>query len=261
MTQTEPDTCKARPAEAVHAPTSVDALLDGRVRIRQPIRGYRAAIDPVLLAAAVGAGPGQSVLDAGCGAGAAALCLAARLPEVAVLGLERDPATAALARDGAALSGLEARVRVLQGDLLDPPEALRGRAFPWVMSNPPYLPAGRARAPEEPGRRAARVETAPLGRWIGACLARLEPGGRLVLVHRADRLGELLAALEGRAGEIAVLPLWPKPGLPAVRILVRARKASRAPPRLLPGLVLHHPDGRSTEAARAVLRGAQPIPW
>lgn len=262
MTQTERDTTGASPPEAVGpADTSVDALLGGRVRICQPRRGYRAAIDPVLLAAAVGAASGETVLDAGCGAGAAALCLAARVPGVTVVGLERDPETAELARRSVALSGLEAQVEIVTGDLLAPPKSVRERRFAWVMSNPPHLAPDRARPPEDPGRRAARVETVPLERWVGACLARLAPGGRLVTIHRADRLGELLAALGGKTGEIAVLPLWSKTGLPAVRVLVRARKASRAPLRLLPGLVLHHPDGRSTEAARAVLRGALPIPW
>lgn len=241
--------------------TTEDALLGGRVRLVQPRRGYRAAIDPVLLAAAVGAAPGETVLDAGCGTGAAALCLAARLPGVEVVGLERDPALADLARAGIARSGLAGRVRVVAGDLLAPPAELRRQVFTWVMSNPPFLDAAQARLPDEPGRRAARVESCPPAAWIAACLARLAPGGRLVLVHRADRLADLLAALAGRAGEIAVLPVWPRPGTAAVRVLVRARKASRAPGRLLPGLVLHHPDGRFTEAAGAVLRGGEPIPW
>jgi tRNA1(Val) A37 N6-methylase TrmN6 len=246
---------------ATEPATTEDSLLGGRVRLVQPRRGYRAAIDPVLLAAAVAAAPGETVLDAGCGTGAAALCLAARLPAVRVVGLERDPAMAALARAGVAASGLGERVRVVEGDLLAAPSELRRVVFAWVMSNPPYLPAVHGRSPADPGRRAARVESVALSGWVAACLTRLAPGGRLVLVHRADRLPALLAALEGRAGEITVLPLWPRPEAAAVRVLVRARKASRAPARLLPGLVLHHPDGRSTEAARAVLRGAQPIPW
>lgn len=253
-----PPVAQPSPAEPS---TTEDALLGGRVRLVQPRRGYRAAIDPVLLAAAVGANAGESVLDVGCGTGAAALCLAARCAEVTVVGLERDPDVAELARAGIASSGLEGRVRVVAGDIVRPPAELRRQSFQWVMSNPPYLDARRARVPDEAGRRAARVESVPLDAWIAACLARLAPGGRLVLIHRADRLADLLASLAGRAGEIVVLPLWPRPGAAAIRVLLRARKASRAPGRLLPGLVLHQPDGRSTEAARAVLRGAQPIAW
>jgi len=241
--------------------TTLDLLLGGRVRLLQPTRGYRVAIDPVLLAAAVAARPGERVLDAGCGTGAASLCLAVRCPEVLVTGLERDRAALDLARASVALAGLEGRVRLVEGDLLQPPAELRRTAFDWVVSNPPFLDPARARAPEEPGRAAARLESTELARWVEACLARLAPRGRLVLVHRADRLPELLAGLTGRAGEITLFPLWPKEGEPARRILVRARKGSRAPARLLPGLVLHRPDGRFTEAAEAILRGAEPIPW
>jgi tRNA1(Val) A37 N6-methylase TrmN6 len=241
--------------------TTLDLLLGGRVRLLQPKRGYRAAIDPVLLAAAVGPRPGERVLDAGCGTGAASLCLAARCPEVLVTGLERDRAALELARASVALAGLEGRVQLVEGDLLAPPAELRRTVFDWVASNPPFLERARGRAPEEPGRAAARLESTDLSRWVEACLARLAPRGRLVLVHRADRLPELLAALAGRAGEITLFPLWPEEGEPARRILVRARKGSRAAARLLPGLVLHRPDGRYTEAAEAVLRGAEPIPW
>jgi tRNA1(Val) A37 N6-methylase TrmN6 len=252
------DASSAEPAEP---DVTVDFLLGGRVRLFQPKRGYRAAIDPVLLAAAVGARPGERVLDAGCGTGAASLCLAVRCPEVAITGLERDRDALALARASVAAAGLETRIRLVEGDLSHPPAAIRRTAFDWVASNPPFLAPERARVPVEPGRAAARVETVEPARWIAACLARLAPGGRLVLVHRADRLPELAAALRGRAGEITIFPLWPKEGEPARRILLRARKGSRAPARLLPGLVLHRPDGRYTEAAEAVLRGAEPIRW
>ncbi|MCS6877889.1 MAG: methyltransferase [Geminicoccaceae bacterium] len=245
---------------SARAPTR-DRLLGGRVVILQPRSGYRAAIDPVLLAAAVAAAPGESVLDAGCGTGAAALCLAARSPEVRVVGLERDPEIAALARESVALNGWEGRVRVITGDLLRPPGELRRTGFSWVMSNPPHLEPSRARPPAEGGRRAARIESVSLADWIAACLARLLPGGRIVLVHRADRLADLLAALRGRSGEITVFPLWPKAEEPARRVLVRARKGSRAPCRLLPGLVLHRADGTFTEAAEAILREAEPLAW
>jgi tRNA1(Val) A37 N6-methylase TrmN6 len=258
-----PSTSPSVPRTGPYAPeaATLDPLLGGRVRLYQPSRGYRAAIDPVLLAAAVGAGPGERVLDAGCGTGAAALCLAARLPEVAIVGIERDLEALRLARASVEVAGFASRIRLVEGDLSAPPAALRRESFDWVMSNPPFLEPRRARAPAVPGRATARIESVDLEHWIAACLARLAPGGRIVLVHRADRLPELLAALVGRTGEITVLPLWPREGDPARRVLVRARKGRRGPARLLPGLVLHRPDGFYTEAAEAVLRGARPIPW
>jgi tRNA1(Val) A37 N6-methylase TrmN6 len=236
--------------------STVDALLDGRVRLVQPRRGYRAAIDPVLLAAAVAALPGQEVLDVGCGQGAASLSLAARLEGVTIVGLEREPVMAALAREGAALSGLADRVRIEVGDLMAPPETIRGRTFPWVMTNPPYYRAEDGTTSGEAARAVANVEEIALGDWIAACLRRVAPRGRLVVVHRAERLADLLAALDGPAGAITILPVHASTERPARRILVSARKGVRTPMTLLPALTLHRPDGSYTSAADAVLRHA-----
>jgi tRNA1(Val) A37 N6-methylase TrmN6 len=236
-----------------------DALLGGRVRLLQPRKGYRVAVDPVLLAASVGTREGE-VLDAGAGTGAASLCLAVRLPGLRITGLELDAASAGLARTSTALNGLGGRVRVVEGDLLAPPEAIRGRTFDVVVTNPPYLDPQTARPPEAAARRGAHVEQASLAHWLEACLRRLAPRGHLHIVHRADRIDELLAGLSGRAGDVRIFPVWPRADAPAAsRVVVRARKAGKGPARLLHGLVLHEAGGRFTEAAEQVLRGAQPL--
>jgi tRNA1(Val) A37 N6-methylase TrmN6 len=242
----------------VEAGLSDDRLLGGRVRLLQPRRGYRVAIDPVLLAAAVAARPGERVLDAGTGTGAAALCLAARVAGVAVTGLERDPELLAIARRNAAANAAAAPIGLLAGDLLDPPDA---QPFDLVMSNPPYHRRGAASLPAAPSGAAAHVTDIPLPAWITACLARLRHRGRLVLIHRAAALAELLGALSGRAGDVVVLPLWPdvEAGM-AKRVIVAARKGGRGPSRLARGLVLHGPDGRFTAAAEAILRDGAPLP-
>lgn len=214
----------------------------------------------MLLAASVTARAGDTVLDAGAGSGAAALCLAHRVPGCRVVGLDQDPTLLALARANAAANGLADRLELVEGDLLAPPAALKAASFDAVMTNPPFAEAAAGTAPAEPTRRAARLAPVPLAAWIAACLARLRPRGRLFLVHRADRLGEILAALQGAAGEIAVCPLWPRAGTPARRVVVGARKAARGPLTLLPGLVLHEPDGRFTSAAEAILREGAPLP-
>lgn len=244
--------------------TSDDRLLDGRVRLRQPLAGYRAAIDPVLLAAAVPARPGERVLELGCGVGAAALCLLTRQPDLAVTGLELQPTLAALARHNAEVNGLSAGSRtdaaltgltVLEGDVAAPPKAL-GSGYDRVLLNPPFQPSVAEASPLASKDLANREGGTPLTVWLGLGLRRLKQGGTLTLIHRSERLSAALTTLEGQAGDLRVLPLWPQAGKPAKRILIQATRGSRAGTTLLPGLSLHGADGGFTAEADAVLRGA-----
>ena len=234
-----------------------DAFLGGKLQLWQPKTGYRAASDPVLLAACCGAVAGQSVLDIGCGAGTVALCLGARVPGLHLAGLEVQAAYAELARRNAARAGIA--LEVVEGSVLAIPLNLR-RAFDHVVTNPPYFPQAGSPA-RNVGRDLALREDVPLADWIAAACKRLTPKGWLTMILRADRLGDGLAALGRRMGSVAVLPLAPRHGRAAGRVVIRARKGGRAALRLLPPFVLHdhasHPgdrDHHSTDAA-AVLRG------
>jgi len=239
---------------------SEDALLGGRLRLRQPAQGYRVAIDPVLLAAAVPAIATDNVLDIGCGVGAAALCLAARVPECRVTGIEAQMALVRLAVENIALNSFEGRVRAMGGDILRPPPRLEPGSFTQVMANPPYLEEGHATPPPHSGKAQAQIEgVANLAYWVRFALSMTRPRGGITFIHRADRLDALLAQLSGRTGAITVLPLWPAAGSPAKRVIVHARKDSASPTRLLPGLVLHGIDGRYTEAAEAILRHGEKL--
>src|SRR5271168_619188 len=232
-----------------------DHLLGGRIRLKQPAAGYRVAIDPVFLAAAVPAEPHQLVLDVGCGAGAAMLCLAARVPHSRLVGLEMQRDLVRLAGDNIILNGLEARASVMIGDLLHAPPRLSPGAFDHVMANPPFHERGRATPTATPGRAAATIEgEADLAAWVRFCLTMVRPKGTVTFIHRADRLDALIGEIAGRAGEVVVYPLWPGEDRPANRILVRVRKQIAAPARLAPGLVLHCADGRPTDRADGVLR-------
>ncbi len=238
------------------AELSDDKFLCGRLRLLQPLKGYRAATDPVLLAAACPAEPGQSVLDLGCGAGAAALCLGLRVSGLALAGLELQPAYADLARRNALRNGIP--VEVHEGDLTRMPPALR-RDFDHVIANPPYYPAQGSPSPVAARARAMQVDT-PLSAWVAAATRRLRPGGWLTLICGADGLPEILGALAPKLGSAAVLPLAPRDGRPALRVILRARKGGRAPFRLLAPFVIHqgaaHDGDREsyTPAANAVLR-------
>ena len=247
-------------AAAAEPAFTEDRLLGGRVRLRQPTIGYRVAIDPVFLAASVPAEPHQIVLDVGCGAGAAMLCLAARVQHVRVVGLEMQRELVRLAGDNAILNAMEARVSVMIGDLLHPPPRLSAGSFDHVMANPPFLDQGRAGPATTPGKAAATIEgDADLGAWVRFCLAMVRPKGTITFIHRADRLDTLISEIAGRAGEVVIYPLWPAEDRPASRVLVRARKQIAAPARLARGLVLHRADGRPTDLADGVLRAGRGI--
>jgi tRNA1(Val) A37 N6-methylase TrmN6 len=243
-------------APAAAAPKSEDTLLGGRVRLIQPVSGYRVAIDPVLLAASVPAAAGESVLDIGCGVGAASLCLAARVEGARVAGIDTARDLVRLAGENILLNGLGSRVSAMTGDLLRPPPRLEPGAFAHVMANPPFLEPGRATPPADPGKAQARLEgEADLAAWVRFALAMVRTKGTITFIHRADRLEQLLAPLAGRAGEIVLFPLWPGGGKPAGRVILRARKGVATPTRLMPGLVLHEASGHYTAAAEAILRG------
>jgi tRNA1(Val) A37 N6-methylase TrmN6 len=237
-----------------------DLFLDGRVRVVQPRAGYRAGLDAVLLAAALEAKPGARLFEAGCGAGAALLCAAWRLDGAAFTGMERDPAMAALAREGAARNGWWERIAVVEGDATDR-AGLVENGFDQAFSNPPWYEPGRMRAPA-PGRARAFLAEDGLDAWVLALLHATRPGGRVTLIHRAAALANLLAALDRRAGEIEVMPVRPAPGLPARRLLVRARKGlRRGEVTLYDGLALHEtPGGPLTPRAAATLEGAK-LDW
>lgn len=242
--------------------TSDDAFLGGKVSCLQPKAGFRAGLDTVMLAAACPAKPGETVIEPGAGPGVAALCLAARTG-AKVTGVEIEPDCIRLARENADRNGMGDAVTLIEADVTAKAGELEALGlapdtFDHAIANPPFLTEGDATAP--PHRLRARAFSGDAGlveSWAKFAVRMVNPGGTLTFIHRADRLGALLAALEGRAGGIRVFPLWPAPrssGKAAARVIVQGTKGSRAPLALLPGMVLHGADARFTGEAWAVLR-------
>jgi tRNA1(Val) A37 N6-methylase TrmN6 len=256
--------CTAAPGAS--APEAVDTtLLDGKLHLRQLRNGHRAGTDAVLLSACVGQTVG-AVLDLGAGAGAAGLAVALRNPQASLILAEIEPQIAEVAQENIKLNGMADRARVSIVDVLSArsrAEAGMGRRCADVLiTNPPYQDARTSRVSPDPLK--ARAHTllsatngAPveLDTWMRACAALLKPGGLFAIVHRADMLGEIVSASRGRFGALQVLPVYPKAGKPALRVLVRGTAGSRRPLTICPGLILHGSDGKFTPEAAAIHAG------
>jgi tRNA1(Val) A37 N6-methylase TrmN6 len=241
---------------------SEDAFLGGALRVLQPVGGYRAGIDAVLLAAAapVNAAAAERVLDLGAGVGVVGLCIAARVSETRITLLEFEPRLAGIARENVARNGLEHRVEVISADIVAPARThaelgLHPGTFTHVVANPPFHVHGRGRLAPDPLKAGAHsMPTGGLERWVQVMARLAGSGGSATLIHRAAALRELLASLEGRFGALKVLPIYPRAGAPAVRVLVQGCKGSRAPLSLRPGLILHGHDNRFLPGVEEILR-------
>jgi tRNA1(Val) A37 N6-methylase TrmN6 len=233
-------------------------LLGGRVRHDQPRDGHRTGIEPVLLAAAIPARAGERVLEGGSGAGAALLCLAHRVPGIAGVGVERDPALVEMARANAGACGA-AGLAFVAGDLA---ELLVDGVFDHAFANPPWHLAAATASPDAGRDAAKRGAPGLFAVWARALSRTLRHHGTLTLVVAAARLPDCLAALAASGcGSPAVLPLWPKPRRDAKLVLLRGVKGGRGACRVLPGLTLHEPGGGYTEAATTVLRDGAALPF
>lgn len=216
--------------------TTQNAFLGGRLSLLQPASGYRAGIDPVLLAASVPAKAGERVLELGTGNGVALFCLMARVPGLNATGVERDGYLAGLARQNAALNGLQAAIR--EADLRDLPHEVRDESFDHVMLNPPYFDR-RKGSSAETGREAGRGEDTPLSDWLAVAIKRLAPGGRISLIQRIERLPEVLKHLGPKVGDITVLPFSARQGRAPKLYILQAKKGAGGRFQLLSPIVLH----------------------
>ena len=255
-------------------------VLNKRIRLKQPEDGFRTGLDAVLLAAACPARSGESLLDLGCGVGAAGLCVLARIKGASLSGIDIQSDHIELARENAQINSFEASFQ--EGDIKDfsilPSPRKRGSSayasqdprfrgedrmalFDHIICNPPYQDAGEHTASPSPAKATAHThpDDTTLLDWIKAAHRNVKPAGSLTMIHRADKTDKILQAMENRFGAVEIIPLWPKAGAPAKRVIIRALRDRKTPATLHPGLVLHMDNGDYTPAAESILRDAQPI--
>jgi tRNA1(Val) A37 N6-methylase TrmN6 len=234
--------------------TTLDGLLDRRITLEQPKDGFRVAVDTVLLAAAVPAKAGERAGDFGCGVGGAMLCLGARVPGVAVTGIEIQDELVMLARNNIARNKIP-KCNLIQGDVT---RLTDEEVYDHVMMNPPYHDEARHDVSSDAGKRIANTEKdGDLALWIGAAKRALKKMGTLTVIHRADRGEEILGHLGTVFGKMAILPVFPKAGTAPKRIIIRAYKDAQCGVVESPGLILHKDGGGYTDEAEAVLRHMQ----
>ncbi len=230
----------ARLIWAVSEDLTQDDFLGGKIKVWQPRRGYRAGVDPVILAASVPAKTGQTVLELGCGVGVASLCLAARVPGLQVTGVELQADYAALAQRNAAENALP--FDVVTADLRALPADLRNRRFDHVIMNPPYFDRTAGTTSDDTGKDIAFGGDTPLQEWLEVGARRVGPRGHLTLIQRMERLPEALDALTGRLGAFIVRPIAGRMGRTPELFLLQARQEGKTPFRMAPTLIMHQGD-------------------
>ena len=244
---------------------TLTAFQGGKVNAWQPQRGFRAGVDTVLLAASIPAESGQTVLELGCGVGVASLCLMSRVPGLSATGVELQSEYAELARRNAIEANAE--FEVITANLTQMPQDLRDRQFHHVFANPPYFRRAASVAASDAGRDTALGGETPLEQWVEIAAKRTRPKGTVTFIQRAERLPELIVAVQAHLGSIQLLPLTPRGGRDSQLVLLRARKNGRADFRLHAGLLVHegetHVRDREsyTPEIRAVLRDGAALPF
>lgn len=247
------------PSQDIDGGVGEDLLMDGRLRLLQPARGYRVAIDPLFLAASIDVAHGDTILDMGAGVGTAGLCVALRAPSCRVVGIEIQRELVRLANQNAALNHLLGRFEVIHGDLQKPPLRFAPGTFAQALANPPYFDPEEGRTSSNLIKAGSHIAQTDLKCWVDFAHIMLRPRGVLTFIYRASKIEQLLGLVKDRFGDLVIYPLWPSSGKPAKRVIVRMRKNAKGGTRFDPGLILHEDGGKFTPSSEAILRHLAPL--
>jgi tRNA1(Val) A37 N6-methylase TrmN6 len=227
-----------------------DSIFNGRIKLFQPKIGYRAALDPIILASFISPGPHQKILDVGCGVGTISLILKMRESTAEITALDMDKRMCQICEQNAAANGFSVEVLNVR---IEDRAILKERLFDHVVTNPPFFEEKSSKVSES--KKFANFETISLVEWIALCINKLKNNGIFSIIHRASRLEEILSALKSRAGAVKIIPIFPKSDRNANRIVVQAKKSSKSETMILPGVIVHRDDGSYSDDLRRILSG------
>jgi len=239
---------------------SKDSLVGGKVKFFQPKKGYRVSIDPVFLSAAIPACKGDRILDLGSGVGAAALCLAWRVRDCKIIGIEIQNHLIELAKKNIAENKFNDRLRIFFGNIVSPPSSIKDHSFDHVMANPPFFRESEfVKSPHLSKNLSKVASDVEISSWVNLGIRALKDDGTITFIFRSDRLSEILKAFGRKIGNISVFPLISKKGGKTKRVIVHGRKGGHVELNRKKGIILHNQQGSFGSKAEDILRHGEQL--
>lgn len=227
-----------------------DSILNGKILLRQPKKGYRVAIDPIILASFIEPTDNQEILDVGCGVGAISLILKSKNRSAKITAIDIDENMCELCRYNSEKNSLELDVKNIAIENMP-----RENLYDFVVTNPPFFSKGSSRVSVT--KELANFETMELSEWISLCLNLLKNKGIFSIIHDASRIGDILAVIKGHAGAAEIIPIFSKENKEAIRVIVKCIKGNFSKTKMRRGIVIHSEDGKYSEVAKKILDEAK----
>ena len=241
-----------------------DYILNGAIQIKQMVNSYRVSIDAILLAASVSIHSYQhsKILDVGAGVGSVSLCIARRLHNAKITGIEIQQELYTLFHQNIIANNLQNQITPLHGDIISDKNkfTLLYDTFDQVISNPPYYINGSL-SKNHSKVQAQQQNNNQFKEWIEFCLKMVRNKGRITFIYPAHYLDRLIAILYNRTGDMHIYPIWSrKNSQKPSRVILSVRKGVHSPMVIRRGLIIHNNCGRYLTTTDAILRNPLPLP-